>query len=84
VVTQQRQFGSILFADVEKRAGMEPAFESDDLPDLNLDQVIDAITVGHEEYDLKPIFYECLNDIDTVHYQQQVLADLENARSRSA
>ncbi|MGC1183719.1 MAG: DNA mismatch repair protein MutS [Candidatus Dormiibacterota bacterium] len=78
-MTQQRPFGSILFEDVGERAGLERASEPDYFPDLNLDQVIEAITAGYDEYDLKPIFYERLKDTDTVHYRQQVLRDLETA-----
>ena len=50
-----RPFGSILFPDriVDVSAFAEPAFFSD----LNLDQAVDAITAGAQEYELKPFFH---------------------------
>jgi DNA mismatch repair protein MutS len=47
--------------------------------DLNLDQVIDAITIHKEDYHLKPLFYTPLNAIDAIIYRQQIFQELENA-----
>ena len=72
-------FHSILFERIEDATALEtleaPAF----FVDLNLDQIIDAITAGREEYNLKPFFYSSLNDIEAIRYRHEVFRDLENA-----
>ena len=71
-------FHSILFEttdDSTKKETLEaPAF----FVDLNLDQIIDAITAGKQEYNLKPFFYTSLNDIAAIKYRQEIMRDLEN------
>jgi DNA mismatch repair protein MutS len=46
--------------------------------DLKLDEIIDRITSGREEYDLKPFFYFPLQDVEAINYRQQIMQDLEN------
>jgi DNA mismatch repair protein MutS len=70
-------FHSILFErkqdQIEEVAEIPPFFT-----DLNLDQIVDAVTLGAQEYNLKPLFYTSLKDIDTIYYRQEIGKDLEN------
>jgi DNA mismatch repair protein MutS len=47
-------------------------------PDLNLDQIIDIITTGKEQYNLKPFFHTSLTDTRTIHYRHEIMCDLEH------
>lgn len=46
--------------------------------DLNLDQIIDTITCGKAEYNLKPVFYTPLKDIESIKYRHEIMLDIEN------
>jgi hypothetical protein len=71
-------FRSILF----ERTNDNIKRETLDMPvyfvDLNLDQVIDAITVSRDNYNLKPFFYTPLHDEDTIQYRHEIMQELEN------
>jgi DNA mismatch repair ATPase MutS len=71
-------FHSILFKRSEDIIKTETFRAPDYLVDLNLNQIIDSITTGKVEYNLKPFFYYPLKDIDRILYRQEVMQDLEN------
>ncbi|MGH9685615.1 MAG: MutS-related protein, partial [Candidatus Acidiferrales bacterium] len=70
-------FDSILFEDAD-RARSETSQVPPFFADLNLDQIVDSITAGFEEYELKPFYYTRLTDLDAIHYRQEVMQDLDD------
>ena len=74
-------FNSILFDHTDYLSHTDPGqFQAPDFfTDLNLDQIIDQITSGKEEYNLKPFFYSTLNDLYSISYRHEIMQDLENS-----
>lgn len=68
---------SILFDSVEHR--QEATSQPECFSDLNLDQVVEAITASRQEYNLKPLFWTPLRDAEVVCYRQEVFRDLERS-----
>jgi hypothetical protein len=68
-------FQSILF-ETEGAALQAATDEPACFGDLNLDQVVAAITASKQEYNLKPFFYSPLRDESAVNYRHAVLRDL--------
>ncbi len=71
-------FQSILFEKAEDSLKKETVEAPVFFGDLNLDQIVEAVTAGREEYNLRPFFYTPLNDIDAIKYRQEITQDLEN------
>ena len=70
-------FHSILFENedsTQEKILEVPAFFSD----LNLDQVVDAITEEKQDYDLNSFFYTSLKDTGDIRYRQEIFRDMEN------
>jgi DNA mismatch repair protein MutS len=71
-------FHSILYERSQEGREKEPLEAPDFFVDLNLDQVVEAITIGKQEYNLKPFFYASLHDASEIEYRQEIMRDLEN------
>lgn len=59
------RFHSILFTDSENGIVIDGQVMPEIFADLNLDQVVETMTVGRNEYNLKPFFYIPLRHIAT-------------------
>ena len=71
-------FESILFNKIDgskrKVTSKMPAY----FVDLNLNQIVDAVTANKESYNLKPFFYTPLHDEDIIQYRHEIMKELEN------
>lgn len=70
-------FESILFLEPDARV-IDGCAIPEIFRDLNLDQIVDAVTAGRDEYDLKPFFYTPLASVAAINYRCEVLRDLED------
>jgi DNA mismatch repair protein MutS len=68
---------SILYRDLADRPEHELTGVPSFFRDLNLDQIVAAITAGREEYNLRPFLYAPLTDVDAIAYRYEVMRDLE-------
>jgi len=73
-------FESILFHDAGDRVSEMQLQAPDFFVDLNLDQIIAAVTTGKEEYNLIPFFHAPLHDVDAIVFRHEILQDLEDPR----
>jgi hypothetical protein len=71
------RFESVLFERGGEVADIDEPQEPDFFVDLNLDQVLEALTAGREQYELDAFFFAPLHDVAGVRYRHEVLRDLE-------
>lgn len=73
---------SVLFVDPTALEAVDEQPEF--FKDLHLDEILDVILAGYEEYGLRPLFYQPLGDVDAVRYRHEVFRDLQDAGIREA
>lgn len=78
------EFQSILFERPARSARPSTVDEPAYLADLNLDQVVEAVVAGREQYDLEAFFHAPLHDVTAVRYRHEVLRDLERDELRES
>lgn len=71
-------FSSILYPGDTAPALPDEVDAPASFPDLNLDQIMAAITAGHEEYHLLPFLRSAAPDIATVLYRHAIMRDLDH------
>ena len=71
-------FVSILYVDYNNNFYKENINIPDFFVDLNLDQIVNEILEGKEEYDLSIFFYDKLKDINEINYRLEVMQEVEN------
>jgi DNA mismatch repair protein MutS len=69
---------SVLTREVDGNTTRETPEAPEFFVDLNLDQIVEAITFTKQEYNLKPYFHTPLHDIDAITYRQEVMRDFES------
>ena len=77
-------FHSILFHDLGSARNVDNEEAPEFFKDLNLDQVVQAITEGFKDYNLAPFFYVRLHELDAISYRQEVMRDLDDVRLMEA
>lgn len=70
------EFISILYQTgyEENPVSLEPVY----FKNFNLNQLINAITLDKEDYDLKAFFYSPLKQMENIHFRQAIASDLDN------
>ena len=71
-------FHSILFEAPADREECEVTDVPSFFVDLNLDQIVDAILKGKEEYHLNPILFSPLKTLEMVQYRHEIMQELGN------
>ena len=70
-------FRSILSAGTYEADASETSEPPGFFHDLNLDQIVQAVTADWKDYNLAPFYHTPLNSLDAVAYRQEVMQDLE-------
>ena len=74
----RQPFFSVLFERAEVSLKDESAVQAPPFfGDLNLDQIVDAVTKPWKEYNLTPFYHTRLTDLDAIVYRQEVMTDLD-------
>lgn len=71
-------FSSILFPEKNPRPDADAANMPECFGDLNLDQIVDAVTASKAEYNLKPFFYTPLQNLDALNYRHEIMRALQD------
>jgi DNA mismatch repair ATPase MutS len=66
-----------LFETSEDRFGVQTPEMPGFFVDLNLDQIVESVIKGKEEYDLRPFFWFPLKRTGAIEYRQEVMRELE-------
>jgi DNA mismatch repair protein MutS len=77
-------FESILSAAARPTTGTNLREDPQVFGDLNIDQLIDRITMNWKEYDLAPLFSTSLADRDSILYRQEVMREMDGGRVADA
>lgn len=76
-------FQSILSINSKDSIQAQTVDTPDYFLDLNIDQIINAITSAKKEYNLTPFFSTPLRNPETIYYRQEVMQDMEDAQLMS-
>lgn len=71
-------FSSILYPGEDAPGLPDDVRAPECFPDLNLDQVVSAVTAGRDEYNLRPFFHTAAPNTATISYRHEVMRDLES------
>jgi DNA mismatch repair protein MutS len=72
------KFHSILFDGVAALNEDEASGIPDFFRDLNIDQIVESVAAGRDEYNLKPFFHMRAGHIPQIKYRHEIMQDLEN------
>ncbi len=75
-------FASVLFPAPTRSTEIDAPPVPSSFTDLDFDQIVKAVVVGHDEYRLPPYFRLPLESVDAVIYRQEVFAALDGTPLR--